>query len=63
MAGRIPEIKPIIAASPVPNRIFPIPKTNSNSNALVNMIEIIQTKNKPIIPNKTGKDFELQESK
>lgn len=50
IAGKIPEINPINAASEVPKRIFPIPKTNSNSNTLVSIREIIQTRNNPIIP-------------
>ena len=50
MAGKIPEIKPITAANPVPKSILPIPKTNSKSKALVKIIEIIQTKINPIKP-------------
>ena len=50
IAGRIPEIKPINAANPVPRRMLPIPRTNSKSKALVKIKAIIQTKIKPIIP-------------
>ena len=50
MAGKIPDIKPITAANPVPRSTFPIPKTKSKSNALVRIIEIIQTKTSPIKP-------------
>ena len=50
IAGRIPEINPIKAARPVPNRILPIPRTNSKSNTLVKTTEIIQTNKSPIIP-------------
>jgi hypothetical protein len=50
IAGRIPDIKPIMAANKVPNRTFPILRTKSKSNTLVNTNAIIQTKNKPIIP-------------
>lgn len=53
IAGRIPEISPIIAAKPVPKRIFPSPNTNSKSNAFVKIKAIIQTINKPIIPPST----------
>jgi hypothetical protein len=50
MAGRIPEIRPIIAAKLVPKRIFAKLKTNSKSNTLVKIIAIIHTKNNPINP-------------
>ena len=50
IAGNIPEIKPIIAANPVPRSTFPIPNTKSKSKALVKIIEIIQTKISPIKP-------------
>ena len=50
IAGKIPEIKPINAANPVPSKIFPIPKKKSKSKALVKTMDISQTKNKPIIP-------------
>jgi hypothetical protein len=43
IAGNIPDINPI-AANPVPRIIFPALKTNSKSNALVKIREIIQTK-------------------
>ena len=55
IAGNIPDINPIMAANPVPKRIFPIPKTNSKSNTFVKTTEIIQTKNKPIIPDNKAK--------
>ena len=50
MAGNIPEIKPIMAANPVPKSTFPSPNTNSKSKEFVRIIEIIQTKIKPIKP-------------
>ena len=50
IAGRIPDINPINAASPVPKKIFAILRTNSNSNTLVKTKAIAQTNNKPIIP-------------
>ena len=50
IAGKIPDIKPITAANPVPNKIFPIPNTNSKSRTLDKIIEINQTKIRPIKP-------------
>jgi hypothetical protein len=50
MAGRIPEIKPIIAARPVPISILLKLKTNSKSKTLLKIMAIIQTKNNPIMP-------------
>ena len=50
IAGRIPEISPMIAAKLVPKRILPKLKTNSKSNTLVKIIAIIHTNNKPIKP-------------
>ena len=48
IAGRIPDINPIIAANPVPKTILPILKTNSKSTTFVKITEIIQT-NKNLI--------------
>ena len=53
MAGRIPEMRPIMAAKPVPKRIFPSPKTNSNSNTRDIIMAISQTIIMPIIPPST----------
>ena len=50
IAGKIPEIKPISAAKPVPKQTLKKLKTNSNSRACVRTIDIIQTKNTPINP-------------
>lgn len=50
IAGTIPEINPITAAKVVPRIIFPKLRKKSKSNAFVNTMEIIQTKNNPIIP-------------
>ena len=50
IAGRIPDINPIIAANPVPKTILPILKTNSKSTTFVKITEIIQTNKSPIIP-------------
>ena len=50
IAGKIPDSNPIKAARLVPNRIFPNPRTNSKSKALVKTKAIIQTKNNPIKP-------------
>ena len=55
MAGKIPEINPMIPANPVPSSTLPIPRTNSKSNALVNPKAIPQTNNKPIAPPITDK--------
>ena len=55
IAGKIPEIKPMKAAKPVPRKTLPRPKTNSKSSTLVNTIEIIQTRINPKSPPITDK--------
>ena len=50
MAGKIPEISPIIAAKLVPSNTLLILNTNSKSIALVNTTDIIQTKSSPTAP-------------
>jgi hypothetical protein len=55
IAGKIPDIKPIKAANPVPKSILPIPKTNSKFKTLVKTRAMIQTRHKPITPPITDK--------
>lgn len=55
IAGKIPEINPIIPAKPAPKRILSNPNTNSKSKALVKPKAIPQTINKPIKPPITDK--------
>ena len=50
IAGKIPEIKPINAAKPVPKQTLKKLNTNSNSRACVSTIDINQTKKTPISP-------------
>ncbi len=50
MAGKIPEISPIIAAKLVPRNTLLILNTNSKSIAFVNTTDIIQTKSSQTAP-------------
>ena len=50
IAGKIPEIKPIIIDKLEPKIILEVLKTNSKSKALVKIIAIIQTNKIPINP-------------
>ncbi len=53
IAGKIPEINPIVAAKLVPKIIFPTPNTNSKSSIFVSITDIIHTKSNPIALPKT----------
>ena len=55
IAGKIPEIKPIIIDKLEPKIIFEVLKTNSKSKALVKIIAIIQTNKIPINPPNIAK--------
>ena len=50
IAGTIPAIKPMNAATPEPNNIYYVLNTNSKSRAELKIRAIIQTKNIPTIP-------------
>lgn len=50
IAGIIPDITPTMIDNPEPIIMFSRLNTNSKSNKLVSTIDIIQTKNNPIIP-------------
>ena len=50
IAGKIPEINPIIAAKPVPRQTLKKLSTNSNSNKLVNPRAMSQTIKIPMKP-------------
>lgn len=55
MAGKIPEIKPIIIDKLEPNKILKELKTNSKSKTFVNNKAINQTKTIPINPPNIAK--------